>query len=118
MEWLTALLAFFQPIALKCFEKSSSEDPQQVLREAFNPVTGRMDPDLVEDAVPAARRAAIHARRSLSKEERKRAPRMNRAELRDFAEQGLIKSMNASPDEVQQCRAVAATLPDSDSDIL
>lgn len=114
MEWLTLLLSFFQPIALKCFEKTSAEDPQQVLREAYDPITGRMDPELVEEAVPAARRAANRARRTLSKEERKNTPRYTRAQLREVAEEGLIKSMNASPEEVAKCRAVAAQMKDAD----
>lgn len=114
MEWLTLLLNFFQPLALKCFEKTSSEDPQQVLRENYDPVTGRMDWELVEDAVPVARRAAVRARRSLPREERKNTPRYTRAQLREVAEEGLIKSMNASPEEVAKCRAVAAQMKDVD----
>ncbi len=116
MEWLVIIQSFLQPLLLKCFEKTSTENPQEVLRRNFDPITGHMDSDLVEDAIPAARRAVQRARKSLSREERKNFPKYSRDQLYEIAEKILIDSMNASPEAVTQCRSVAASLRDSDDD--
>lgn len=112
MEWVSLVTAFLQPIILKCFERTSAEDPQEFLRENYNAATGRMDPDVVEDAIPATRRAANKAARSLPKEEQRKIPRHRREDWRQLAEQALIASMNAPPERVQAVRAEAEALVD------
>lgn len=116
MEWLTLVLNFFQPLVLKCFEKTSSEDPQLVLREAYDPVNQRMDPSLVNQAIPRARQAANRARTSMSKAERKQFPRLSRSDLYEVAEKGLIDAMNATPEKMGSIRSVASALTDEDDD--
>ena len=114
MEWLTIITTFLQPIILKCFEKTSAEDPQEFLRSNYNAATGRMNPEVVEDAIPATRRAVRRAHRSLSREDRKKFPRYTREELYDVAEKSLIDSMNAPQERVAAVRSEAAGLPDED----
>lgn len=114
MEWFTLIASFLQPLLLKCFEKTSAEDPQQVLREAYDPVTGKMDPEIVNDAIPNTRRAAAKARRSAPRSQRKNFPRLSKAELYDYAERTLIDAMNATPEKVQAVRGVAASMTDDD----
>lgn len=114
MEWVPLILNFLQPLLLKCFDRQSTEDPQEVLRESYDPVTGKMDPDLVNDCIPQTRRAVNRARKNASREERRSAPRYSRAELYEITEKGLIDSMNAPPEKVAQVRSVAATLRDDE----
>lgn len=116
MEWLPVILSFFQPMLLKCFEKTSSEDPQAVLRSNYNAATGKMDPDIVEDSIPSTRRAAHKARKNASKAERKTFPRYSRQELYDITEKNLIDSMNAPPETVAAVRSAAYALPDGDDE--
>ena len=114
MEWIPLILNFLQPFLMKCHDRQSTEDPQAVLREAYDPMQGKMDPDLVNDCIPQTRRAFNRARKNASRDERRNAPRYSRAELYDITEKGLIDSMNAPPEHVAQVRAVAATLTDND----
>lgn len=114
IEWLAPILSFLQPLLLKCFDRQSTEDPQEVLREAFDPTTGKMDPDLVNDCIPQTRRAYAKARKHASREDRRNAPRYSREDFYDITEKSLIESMNAPPEKVAQVRSVAATLRDSD----
>lgn len=114
MEWITIITTFLQPILLKCFDRQSTEDPQEVLREAYDTVSGKMDSDVVNDAIPQTRRAVNKARRSRSKAERKEMPRYNREQLYEMTEKILIDSMNAPPEAVAQVRSVAATLRDDE----
>jgi hypothetical protein len=116
MEWAILIQSFLQPLLLKCFDRTSTENPQDVLRRNYDPITGHMDSDLVEDAIPAARRAVHRARKSLSREERKTFPKLSYNQLYELAEKNLIDAMNASPEAVTQCRSVAASLRDSDDD--
>lgn len=114
MDWIAAIRAFLEPILLRCLEKTSTEDPQQILRDAYDPVSGKMDPDIVNEALPAARKAVRKAQRSASREDRRNCPRYSRAELYQITEQNLIESMHATPEHVANVRAVAATMGDSD----
>lgn len=114
MEWIPLVLNFLQPLLLKCFEKTSAEDPQEFLKENYNAVSGKMNPDVVADAIPSARRAARRARLDAPHSERKNFPRYTKAELYDIAEKGLIDSMNAPPEKVAAVRAAAAAIPDID----
>lgn len=114
MEWLPSILSFLQPLLLKCFDRQSTEDPQAVLREAYDPVSGKMDPDLVNDCIPQTRRAFSKARKSATREQRRNAPKYDRAGLYDMTEKALIDSMNAPPEAVAQVRSVAGTLRDDE----
>lgn len=116
MEWLPLVLNFFQPLVLKCFEKTSSEDPQLVLRKAFDPMSGKMDPSLVCQAIPQARQASLRARRSMSRSERKQFPRLSWDDLYDAAERGLIDGMNAPSEKMSSIRATASLLTDEDDE--
>jgi hypothetical protein len=114
MEWIPLILNFLQPLLLKCFDRQSTEDPQEVLREAYDPITGRMDRDLVNDVIPRTRRAYQKARDKQPKEVRRAAPRYSRAELYDITEKALIDSMNAPPEMVGQVREVARQMRDDE----
>lgn len=102
---LNALLA-------KCVSQVSSETPQEYCKAHYNAVTGRMDPDVVEECIPEARRAALKARRQVSKSERKDIPKLSRQDLYDRCEKQLIAAMTATPEQVAACMATAAELGD------
>ena len=114
MEWIPLVLNFLQPLLLKCFEKTSSEDPQEFLRESYNPVTGKMDPDVVRDAMPETRRALRRARREAPASKKSEFPKLDRDGLYDLAEKGLIDAMNADPVKVTTIRAAASAIRDND----
>ena len=97
MEWLTLITTFLQPILLKCWDKTSAEDPE-----------------VVHDALPATRRAVRRARHEASREERQTFPRYTREELYQLAESTLIESMNATPETVARVKLAAAGLPDNE----
>lgn len=114
VDWLSLIAAVLQPMFLKCHSQTSVEDPQTVLRSAYDPSSGKMDPELVNDAIPTTRRAIRRARRSASPEDRKNFPRYSRAELYDIAESNLIQAMNATPERIEEISKIAAALPDDD----
>lgn len=114
MDWAAVIISFLQPLALKCWEQISTEDPQAFLKANYDTMTGRMDPDVVDDAIPVTRRAVIRARKSASRSERKSFPRLSRQDLYNLAEQGLVKAMNASTPEVESARLMAAEMSDED----
>lgn len=114
MDWITIIGGLVGPIIAKCFSQTSSEDPQQVLKAAFNPATGRMDPDLVNDCIPAVRKAANKAHRQASREDRKKFPRLSRNDLYKIAETELIEAMNAPPEKLLAVFSAAETIGDDD----
>lgn len=114
MEWLTLITTFLQPILLKCWDKTSAEDPTEYLRSNYDANSNRMNPEVVHDALPATRRAVRRARHEASREEKKTFPRYTRDELYQLAERTLIESMNATPETVERVKLVAAGLPDND----
>lgn len=116
MEWLALVERLFGPLLLKCFEKTSAEDPQDFLRSQYNAHTGTMDRDVVQDSIPQMRRALRRARRDADRDERRNFPRLSKSELYDLTEQELIKAMNAPPETVASARAVASGLPDEDDE--
>ncbi|TXH13893.1 MAG: hypothetical protein E6R03_10435 [Hyphomicrobiaceae bacterium] len=97
---------------MKCLSDISSQTPQEYVRDHFDPATGRIDPELVNDAMPAAARAARKARRSLPPAERKDAPKLSREDLYARTEAQLIEGMHATTEQVFACREFAATLGD------
>lgn len=99
-------------ILVQCLSGFSSQTPQEYVRDHYDPVTGRIDPDLVNDALPAAARAARKAHRSLPRAERKDAPKLSRENLYDRTEAQLIEGMKATDEQVAACREFAATLGD------
>lgn len=103
---------FLSAMLVQCLSGFSSQTPQEYVRDHFDPTTGRIDPDLVDDALPAAARAARKARRSLPRDERKDAPKLSREDLYARTEAQLIEGMNATPEAVAACREFAATLGD------
>lgn len=114
MDWINIIGGILGPIVAKCFEKTSSEDAQTVLREAFNPITGRMDPDLVRDCIPATRKAANKAYRLALRSDRKKFPRLSYDDLYAIAEAELIKAMRLHPEKLQAIFAAGAILGDDD----
>jgi len=114
MEWVTIITTFLQPILLKCFDRHSTEDPQEVLREAYDPATGKMDPAMVWNVVPHTRRAYQKARNSKSKAERQAAPRYSKQDFYEITEKALIDSMNSPPEMVGQVREVAKQIRDDE----
>lgn len=97
---------------VKCLSDISSQTPQEYVRDHFDATTGRIDPELVNDAMPAAARAARKARRSMPRDERKDAPKLSREDLYARTEAQLIEGMNATPEQVAACMEFAATLGD------
>lgn len=114
MEFLPLILNFLQPFLLKCFEKTSTEDPQEFLRSNYDAASGKFDRDVVIDSIPQTRRAVRKARQRLNRDERREFPKYSKAELYELTEKGLLESMNAPPSAVSSIRAMAAGLPDDD----
>jgi hypothetical protein len=114
MDWITIILGLLGPIIAKCFQQTSSENPHDVLRAAYNEATGRMDPDLVNDCIPAARQAANKAHRQASRSDRKRFPKLSRADLYEIAETKLIEAMKADGPTINAVLAAGHALGDDD----
>jgi hypothetical protein len=116
MEWVTIIGGLLLPMLAKCWNKTSVEDPQTVLKANYDPSTGKMDSDIVNDAIPATRRAVRKARKNADPSDRREFPRYTRHELYYIAEKNLIDAMNAPPEKVEQVMAAAAALPDEDDE--
>lgn len=114
MDFTALIISLLQPLLLKCWDKTSTEDPQEFLRSNYDATTGKFDRDVVEDSIPQTRRAVRKARQRLNRDERRQFPRYGRAELYELAERNLLESMNAPPSAVGAVRALAERLPDDD----
>lgn len=115
MEWITLITGLLLPLLQRCREKQgATDDPQVYLRAVYNPETGKFPEEVVNDAVPQTRRAIKKAFRDTPRDQRKNFPRYRRTEVYDIAEKGLLKAMNAAPEEVAQVMAAAAELPDEE----
>lgn len=110
MEWFVIISSLLGPLLAKCQQATSSEDPQEMLRESYNETTGRMDESIVRSAVPATRQAIRKAWRNATKEERKTFPRYSRSEVYEIAEAKLIEAMNADPATLQAAFETAAAM--------
>ena len=112
---ISALISgFLLPMLAKCQQQTSSEDPQEFLKSHYDSSTGKFDPDVVRDAIPATRRATRKAYRSSSRSERRDFPRLDAKGYYDLAEEKLKEAMDAPPEKVAAVMASAATLPDGD----
>lgn len=114
MGWETIILSLLESLLAKCFSQVSSETPQEYLRPYYDEASGRMDPDIVREAIPQTRKAVLKARRQATREDRKTMPRYSREDLYLLTEQKLIQAMNASPETVKAAFAAAEALPDED----
>ena len=114
MEWLPIILSFLQPFLAKCFAQQSTESPKEYLTSLYNASNGKMDSDLVIDAMSQTRRAIRKARRNASREDRRNFPRYSRDEIYDITERQLIEAMNAPPEQLAAVFASAAALSDDD----
>lgn len=115
MEWLTLITGLLLPFLQKCREKQgATQDPQEYLRSVYDHNTGKFPEDVVNDAVPQTRKAIRQAFRQTPRDERRNFPRYRRHEVYEIAEKGLLKAMNATPEEAAQVMAAAAELPDDE----
>ncbi|HQZ66221.1 MAG TPA: hypothetical protein PLY87_14130 [Planctomycetaceae bacterium] len=114
MGWETLILSLLGPLLAKCFNQVSSETPAEYLRPHYDEATGKMDPDIVREAIPATRRAVLKARRQSSREDRKTIPRYSKNDLYLLAETKLIEAMNAPPEAVAAAYAAAKELSEED----
>lgn len=112
MDWLSLISSFLVPMFAQCLSRVSSETPAEYLKPHYDPVTGKMDPDLVTDAMPATMRAIRKAYRNTPKKERGSFPRYSRDEIYVITENKLIEAMNAPDEVVAAAMASAATLGD------
>lgn len=110
MDWMAIIGGLLGPIISKCFQQTSSENPHDVLLAAYNPTTGRIDPDLVNDCIPAVRKAANKAHRQASRSDRKTFPRLSRADLYSIAEAKLIEAAKADGRTVDAMLAAGRAL--------
>lgn len=106
--------AIFSALLAKCHQQTSTEDPQKVLRDSFNATTGKMDPDLVRECIPAYRQASRKAFRQGSKEERKAFRRLSTEEIYANVEAKLIADMNATEAEAIAVFAAADAMQGDD----
>lgn len=114
MDFTALIISLLQPLLLKCWDKTSTEDPQEFLRSNYDATIGKFDRDVVEDSIPQTRRAVRKARQRLNRDERRQFPKYSKTELYELTEKGLLESMNAPPETVGSVRAMAAGLPDDD----
>ena len=115
MEWITLITGLLLPFLQKCREKQgATQDPQEYLRSVYDHGTGKFPESVVNEAVPQTRRAIKTALRQTPKDQRKHFPRYRRADVYDITEKGLLKAMNAAPEEVAQVMAAADELPDDE----
>jgi hypothetical protein len=115
MGWITIITGLLLPLLQQCRDKQgATEDPQGYLRANYDESTGKLDPEIVKSAIPQTRRAIKKALNQTPRDQRDRFPRYRRSEVYDIAEQGLLKAMNATPDEAAQVMAAAAELPDDE----
>ncbi len=114
MDWLSIISGLLGPILAKCFQQTSAENPHDVLRAAYNATTGQMDPDLVNDCIPAVRRAANKAHRQASPRDRKTFPRLSRPDHYKIANAKLIEAMNADGAHVDAVLAAGRALGDDE----
>ncbi len=112
MEWIAIISTLLGPLLAKCQQDTSSEDPQAILREAYNPATSRMDEGLVRSAIPATRQAIRKAWRNATPAERKTFPRYSRSEVYEIAEHKLIEAMKADEATLLGVFAEAASMQD------
>lgn len=110
--WEILFTTILQAFLARCQSQVSSETPQDYARAHYDSETGRIDPDLVHAAIPAARRAAIRARQKLSPSERRDVPRLSYEDLYHRCEDVIISAIKATDEEVATCLAKAATLGD------
>lgn len=108
------ILALLGPMLAKCLDQVSSETPAEYLKPHFNSATGRMDPDIVREAMPQTRKAALKARRQASKEDRKKMQRLSYDDVYNITEKKLIEALNAPAEVVASVYAAAKELGDDD----
>lgn len=112
---ISALISgFLLPMLAKCQSQTSSEDPQEFLKSHYDASTGKFDPDVVRDAIPATRRATRKAYRAATREEQRDWPRLDRRGFYELAETNLKEAMEAPPEKVAAVMSSAQTLPDGD----
>ena len=115
MDWITIIGGFLQVFLAKCYaQQETGENPKEFLRRHYDASTGKIDPSIVHQSMPATRRAEAKARRDLSHAERKLTPKLTNAELYDLAEKKLIEGMNADESTLIGVFSSAAALRDED----
>jgi len=115
MGWITIITGLLLPLLQQCRDKQgATEDPQGYLRANFNQSTGKFNPSVIKAAIPQTRRAIKKALKQTPRDQRDRFPRYRRDEVYGIAEQGLLKAMNATPEEAAQVMAAAAELPEDE----
>lgn len=114
MDWASIIGNLLLPALLRCLTKTSSEDPQQILRESYDAATGKMDSDLVREAMPTTRQAARRAYRQASRSDKKSFQPLSEQQVYDLTEKKLIEAMNASQEDATVIRAAASALADND----
>lgn len=108
--WEVLFTTILQSLLARCQSRVSSEPLQEYARANYDPTTGRIDPQIVEEAMPNARVAAIRARRQLPASERRSIPRLSRQDLYEKTEAAIVAGMNASDEEVASCMEIANKL--------
>jgi hypothetical protein len=116
MEWFTIISGLLLPMLAKCQSKTSTEDPQHLLRSKVNAETGRLDREVVRSAIPTTRRAVRKAWQQTPRDQRSDFPRYSRTEMYDLAEKTLVEAMNAPSEKVVEVMAAAASLPDENDE--
>jgi len=112
VDWMSLISGFLIPMFAQCLNRVSSETPEEYLRPHYDPITGKMDPELVTDAMSRTKRAIRKAYNNTPKKERGAFPRYSRDEVYAITEAKLIEAMNAPPEAVAAAMASAATLGD------
>ena len=114
MDWTAIIIQFLLPILARCHNRTSTEDPQELLRDNYDSGTGKFESWLVNATIPATRRAVHKAMMSLPPRERRNFPRHSRADLVELAQKSLYTAMTAAPADVAVVMSAAETLPEDE----
>lgn len=114
MEWVTIISTLLLPILAKCWGDEEGTDGQEFLKANYNTTTGRMNPNVVNRALPATRRAMHKAKMQCKdRRERRNFPAYTKAQIYELAEKNLIDAMNANEDKAIAVYAEADRLGDA-----
>lgn len=112
MEWVTIISTLLLPMLAKCWGNQGT-DPQEYLKANYNSTTGRMNPDVVNAALPTTRRAMHKAKMQCKdRRERRNFPAYNKAQIYELAEKNLIDAMNANDEKAMAVYEAADKLGD------
>ena len=117
MDWGILIGPILNMVLAQCLKKTApSTDVKTYLRARYNATTKTFDEPLVKSTMKQVRKAINHAKRQVSKAERKTCPNYQPSEIRQMAIDKLTAAMKAPDAVVAGVMAAAATFAEIDGD--